>query len=115
MSEYVSDLRMNRALNELADIVRRAHPDATFEVVPAQDDPDIVHLLARVDVEDPDVVADLVMDRMLDLQVEDGLPVYVIPLRTPERIAALREAQKLHASARSPYFPDPIAPASSAR
>ena len=115
MSDYVADPRMNRALSELIDIVRRGHPDATFDVVLAEDDADTVHLLARVDFDDPEVVADLVMDRMLDMQVEEGLPVYVIPLRTPERIAALREAQKRHSSARSAYFPDPVTPASSAR
>lgn len=115
MHDYVANARVNRALNELADIVRGTHPDATFEVVSAQDDPGIVHLLARVDVDDPDEVADLVMDRMLEMQVEEGLPVYLIPLRTPERIAALREAQRQHSSARSAYLPAPVSPASSPR
>jgi hypothetical protein len=31
------------------------------------------------------------MDRMLELQLDEGLPIYLIPLRTPARIAALRE------------------------
>src|SRR5688572_29795386 len=113
MSDYVADPRINQALRELADIVRSAHPEATFEVMSAQDDPDLIHLVARVDVDDPDAVADLVMDRMLEMQVEEELPIYLIPLRTPERIAALREAQERHSSTRSAYFPDPVAPASS--
>ena len=113
MSDYIADPRVNRALKELADMVRRAYPEATFGVVPAEDDPGIVHLLARVDVEDPDEVADLVMDRMLEMQFEEGLPIYLIPLRTPERIAALREAQQQHTSARNAYLPASTAPASS--
>ena len=60
-------------------------------MVPAEDDASIVHLLARVDVDDTEDVADLVMDRMIQMQVDEGLPIYVIPLRTPERIAALRQ------------------------
>lgn len=110
---WAADPRMNRALNELADLVRRAFPAATFQVSPAEDDPAIVHLMARVDVEDPEEVADLVLERMLEMQIDEGLPIYVIPLRTPERIAALREAQARHSSSRSEYLPGATLPASS--
>jgi hypothetical protein len=47
-------------------------------VEPATDDPDITHLWAAVDdVDDPDEVVDLVIERALDLIVEEGIPVYV--------------------------------------
>jgi hypothetical protein len=101
----VDDPRITQALNELADLVRRHHPEATFQVAPAQDDPSIVHLLARVDVEDTEEVAELVMDRMIQMQVDEGLPIYVIPLRTPERIAALREARSRQPRPRGEYVP----------
>src|SRR6266567_6207148 len=93
-----ADPRISQALNELADLVRRHYPAATFQVAPAEDDPSIVHLLTRVDVDDTEEVANLVMDRMIQMQVDEGLPIYVIPLRTPERSAALREAQKRRSS-----------------
>jgi hypothetical protein len=80
------------AVNELADLIRRHYPEATFQIVPAEDDASIVHLVARVDVDDTEDVADLVMDRMIQMQIDEGLPIYVIPLRTAERIAALRQA-----------------------
>jgi len=99
------DPRMGRALEELADLVRRSYPDTTFQVAPSEEDATIVHLIARVDVDDPDEVADLVMDRMIEMQIDEGLPIYLIPLRTPERIAALRAAQKSHSSAQSEYLP----------
>jgi hypothetical protein len=108
-----ADPRMSRALNELADLVQRAYPTATFQVAPAEDDPAIVHLVTRVDVEDPEEVADLVMDRMLEMQIDEGLPIYLIPLRTSERIAALREAQRRHTSSRSEYLPAAAQPAAS--
>jgi hypothetical protein len=101
----MADPQMNSAIDELVALVRRRYPNASFEVAPAEDDAGIVHLYARVDVEDPEEVADLTMDRMLEMQVEDGLPIYLIPLRTPERIAALRETEAQATRARSAYLP----------
>jgi hypothetical protein len=42
---------------------------------------------------------DLVIKRMLELQIDEGIPVYVIPMRTAERVAALR--QQHHARERT--------------
>jgi hypothetical protein len=67
-----------------------------------------VHLTTIVDLDDPDEVLDLVINRMMELQVEDKLPVYVIPVRTPERVAALRRA--LAQAAQQKGFPPPLAP-----
>jgi len=47
-----------------------------------------VHLEATFDVDDPETILDLVIDRVLELQVDERLPIHVIPLRCPERIAA---------------------------
>jgi hypothetical protein len=105
---HVSDPRISRALNELADLVRRVYPAATFQVSPADDDPTIVHLVARVDVDDPEDVAAPAMDRMLEMQIDEGLPIYLIPLRTPERAAAMRAAQRPHSSSKSEYLPSAI-------
>ena len=80
---HASDPRIGRALNELADLVRGEYPEATFTVVPAEDDAAIIHLVARVDVEDPEDVANLIMDRMLEMQIEEELPIYFIPLEPP--------------------------------
>ena len=115
-SEFqAADPRIGRALDELVGLVRRSYPDATFQVTPSEEESAIVHLVARVDVDDPDVVADLVMDRMIEMQIDEGLPIYLIPLRTPERIAALRAAQKRHSSAQSEYLPAASGRASPAR
>jgi len=43
------------------------------------------------DVDDPDEVTDLTIERELALQADEGIPVYVIPLRTPARTEALRK------------------------
>lgn len=82
--------RLEAALDELRALVRERYPTATFQVTRAQDDPTIVHLVTEVDLDDTEELIDLVMDRMLELQVDEGLPIYVAPRRTPERIAARR-------------------------
>jgi hypothetical protein len=62
-------------------------------VEPGIDDPETTHIVATVDLDDPDEAVDLVIDRMLELQLDGGIPVYVLPIRTPERVRKL--ARKL--------------------
>jgi hypothetical protein len=80
------DARMQRAIHELQDVIKSQFPTTTFELVRGPDDPDSLHLLAIADVDDPDEVGDLVVERVAALQVEEGISLHVIPLRTPERI-----------------------------
>jgi hypothetical protein len=83
---------MQKALNEMEGIIGQRYPTATFEVSRGEDDPEAVHLTATVDLDDPDQVLDLVITRVMELQADEGLPLHVIPVRTPERAAALRQA-----------------------
>jgi hypothetical protein len=82
------DSRAQSALDELRTVIQDRYPKARFEVSRAHDEPENIHLTAIVDVEDPDEVLDLVVDRVLELQVDEGVPVHVIPIRTPERVLA---------------------------
>src|SRR5262245_41354240 len=77
-----------QAVDELRQTIADRYPTASFEVTRAADDPQSVHLLAIVDVDDPDEVGDLVVDRVVHMQVEGGIPVHVIPIRTLERVAS---------------------------
>ncbi len=70
---------------ELQEKVSRRYPDARFEVFEGED-PKGTYLRAVVDVEDTDEVVDLVIDRLLGLQVEERLPLYFVASRPPERI-----------------------------
>jgi len=85
----ISDPRVLAAVNELEELVRSRYPDATFSVGRGQDDPEAIHVYATVDLEDTEPVVDLVIER--ELLLDEGLPVQVIPLRTPERNAAIVE------------------------
>lgn len=87
MSVPSLDDRMTAALAELRSAIRKEYPTAEFDVAASPDDATSVHLRAIVDVDDPDDVLDLVIDRVLQFQADDGLPIHVIPVRTPGRIA----------------------------
>jgi len=71
--------RLQRAVDELQHLIRQVDPLATFQVVPGED-PAGTYVLATVDVEDTELVMDAYMDRLLTLQIDEGLPLYVLPL-----------------------------------
>lgn len=87
------DPRVQKALMDLKDLIQRRYPGATFEVATGED-PEGVYLTATVDVEDTDEVVDTFMDRLLQIQVDEKLPVYVIPVRPLTRV--LEELQQPH-------------------
>lgn len=82
--------KMQAAVAELQHLILTRFPSTIFTVSEA-DDPDGVYMRAIFDADDTDEVFDLLLDRMTDLQVDDGLPIYVEPVRTPERQAASRK------------------------
>jgi hypothetical protein len=88
------DERTRQAIHELQRTITARYPSTTFEVVPASDDPGSIHVVATANVDDPDEVGDLVLDRVVSLIADKGIYVHVIPVRTPERIAAARKAEE---------------------
>jgi hypothetical protein len=89
------DARIEQALEELKGLILRRYPDAQFSIVGDPDDPSIVVLDAIVDVEDTDEVLDVVIDRLGELRNDEGLPIFVVPLRPLERaIEIYREQQR---------------------
>lgn len=83
--------RLDAAMAELRGMILSRYPEASFDVAP-RTDPDGLYVTVTVDVEDTDEVFDLIVGRLLDMQVDEGLPVYVLPVRPVERVVAeLRE------------------------
>src|SRR5258708_28663491 len=80
------DERTQSAVQELEETIRRHYPTATFELSRAADNPEGIHLIATVDVDDPDEVGDLVIDRVVEMQVEEQIPLHVIPVRPLSRV-----------------------------
>ena len=88
--------RMENALNELRGLIRTRYPQARFSVAHGHDEPENVHLVTTVDLEDADEVLDLVIDRVVELQVEERIPVHVIPVRPVRRVLdSLREHERI--------------------
>ena len=88
------DKRMQHAVAELQGTIADRYPGARFSLSHPDDEPASLELTAVVDVDDPDDVLDLVVDRVVQFQVDDGLPIHVVPIRTPERVAAYLDGQR---------------------
>ncbi|MBI2760093.1 MAG: hypothetical protein HYX51_01540 [Chloroflexi bacterium] len=89
----INDPRIQAAVAELTGLIRDHYPAAGFTVGEGEDPPG-VYVTATVDVDDTDEVVDLFIDRMVDIQVKDGLPVFVIPVRPIERVVAAYEQER---------------------
>jgi len=81
------DPRIMGVVTELEEIIAQQYPTVMFEVFEGEDPPGI-YLRATVDSEDPDQLMDLVIDRLLPLQVEERLPLYFIAARRNTRALA---------------------------
>jgi hypothetical protein len=79
--------QLDAAIAEIQELILAQYPDATFELELGED-PDGTWMTVTVDVEDTDEVFDVIVERNLEMQVEEGIPLYVIPVRPIERIMA---------------------------
>jgi hypothetical protein len=85
--------RLEEAVHELKGLITARFPQVAF-VVEKGFDPEGLYLITTVDIADTDEVIEAVGDRLVELQVDEGLPIYVTPLRPIERvIAQLRERE----------------------
>ena len=86
MTFTVQDEKTQRVLAELQARITAVYPEATFTVA-LGDDPVGIYLDAYTDAPDGFAVLDLVSDWLVDLNVNEGLVVHVIPLPTQARVA----------------------------
>lgn len=78
---------IQKAIAELQALIRQYYSEASFQVAQGED-PAGTYLITTVDVDDTDAVVDVYIDRLLELQIDDGLPVYVVPIRPLDRLTA---------------------------
>jgi len=85
---------MEAAITEMMERIAQRFPTTIFEIYEGED-PDGIYLAAIIDTDDLEEATDPFRDRIVDLQIDEELPLFVIPERTPERTAALlaRDAQ----------------------
>lgn len=81
----LSDPRLVAALDEFRERISERYPEATFAVERSLE-PIGVYLVVTVDVEDTSEVHHLVIDRMIDLQIEESMPLYVSVERPLARV-----------------------------
>ncbi len=81
-----TDPQIHAALTELKDVIVAHYPTATFDTF-YRDDPEGLRLRATVDIDDLDTVMDIVIDKLYEVQVERGLPVYVVMVQPHARLA----------------------------
>src|SRR5205809_308207 len=86
--------KLQAAVDELAGMIAASYPGAAFRVSHHPDDAGMVLLDAIVDVDDTEPVNDLILERMEQLRLDEDVPILVIPLRMPERVAKLRETMR---------------------
>lgn len=85
--------RMEHAVAEFEELIASRFPDATFAVRGGEDPEDVV-LVATVDVEDMGDVVAVFLDRLVDLQVDENLPIFILPVRPLERNLAILARQR---------------------
>ena len=69
------------AARELKAKILDRYPTATFRLSRAADEQRSWNLWTMVDIDDLDEVSDLVTERALDMRVEEGIPIHVVPIR----------------------------------
>jgi hypothetical protein len=85
---------MKKAVTELKGSIAERFPQASF-VVEEGFDPKGIYLVTTVDIADTDEVIDVVGARLVEWQIDEGLPIYVTPLRPVQRVVAeLREREQ---------------------
>jgi hypothetical protein len=85
--------RVAEVIEEYKQLILARFPDAEFEVTKG-DDPPGIHVWATVDAEDLFEVSEYVAPYVVDVQVDEGLPIYLIPTRDRPLRARLAEAEK---------------------
>jgi len=93
------EARIQHGIAELQGMIQKRFSEAAFAVFRGTD-PDGVYLRVTVDVADTDEVVDAIIDRLIELQVAEGLPLFVVPVspakRSLEHEAAGVSTQRKH-------------------
>jgi hypothetical protein len=91
--KWASYHKVREAADELKATIAAAHPEAVFKLVRAPYQPVGWDLRVMVDVEDPEDVTGLVIDRVVEMLAEEHIPLHVVvrrPVASPVRAGAKR-------------------------
>ncbi len=99
----INEPPMQHAIAEIEALVRSRYPDAAFEVFPSSNVAG-VYMRIIVDIDEPDDVTALIIDRVADMQIDDELPLYPVTVRPSRRRYADPDAR----NAITEVIPTPI-------
>ena len=85
--------RIQGVLEEFQRLIAERYPEATF-AVEVGGEPDGVYLMVTVDLEDTEEVLDVIIERLLEVQIDELLPVYVIPIRPEDSVFTRQERMR---------------------
>lgn len=85
--------KMEAAIEEMKQLIAAKYPDASFEVDYGEE-PLGIHLFATFEHDDLGEVLDHYIDRLVDFQVDEGLRLYVVPMRPSARDHEIRNREQ---------------------
>jgi hypothetical protein len=92
--------RLEEAIAELQERIAGRYPEATFSVG-VDEDPNGTYLTATIDLDDMGEVNDAFLDRLVELQVEEQLPIFVVTVRPLARNVGILARQRAALAAQS--------------
>jgi hypothetical protein len=106
--DLLADPKLQEAVSELKEMIASRYPSATFKVSRGED-PEGIYLTPTVDVADTEEVFDIVVKRLLQMQIDAHLPVYVVPIRSVEHVLEdMRSSSPQRPDARVWEEPSPL-------
>ncbi len=88
MPGAAADVQLRATIEDMQQRIRTRFPTMTFEIEPGED-PVATWMWARVDIDEPDEVGDLIIEPRFALQIEQRVLIDVIPVHTRERVEAM--------------------------
>src|SRR5690348_2409219 len=87
-----ADPAIQNAITKLQAVIQHHYPQASFTLVQG-DDPEGIYLRVFVAVADVDEVIDVFIDQLFYFQIEEQLPLYVVPVRPLNKVLEATQMQ----------------------
>ncbi len=80
LDDLMTEPRILAAVDELKHLVRERYPGAEFDVFPSTN-VNGIYMRIFVDIDDPGDVNEAILDRVVEMQIDGGLPIYPVAVR----------------------------------
>lgn len=80
LDDLLKEPRILAAVEELKRLVLKRYPGAEFDVF-SSTNVNGVYMRIFVDIDDPGDVNEAILDRVVEMQIDEGLPIYPVAVR----------------------------------